>query len=65
MALKEPKPEHLTRRPQRCANCRFFSSLDVSVDGLCRRYPPTEFVDTSNRHPFVTADEWCGEWQKR
>lgn len=53
--MDEPTPEHLTRRPQRCANCRYSAKAADKVMLVCRRYPKPE--------PKQDSD-WCGEWTK-
>lgn len=57
-----------------CSSCRFRMADDqIPMSGQCRRYPPiivetvafdgSGFNHFSQYWPFVSADDWCGEYQ--
>ena len=56
---------------QRCENCRFFNSLNLSAEddrALCLRYPPQievsqEGYKTDWLFPRVHKTSRCGEWR--
>ena len=55
------------QQKQSCTNCRFARNY-VTVDRLscCRRAPkgvPGDY--TTGTHPFVFAEQWCGEWEAK
>ncbi|MDD5208654.1 MAG: hypothetical protein PHV36_04660 [Elusimicrobiales bacterium] len=39
----------------------FEEALPMGTFGACHRYPP----GIEGRYPFVTAADWCGEYQRR
>lgn len=46
-----------------CGACRFYLS-NGTPDYRCRRYPPV-WVGDKWRFTFVSAFDWCGEFQRR
>lgn len=46
-----------------CGNCLFFESeYAASVEGACRRYPPTvDAISGDSALPQVIHLDWCGE----
>ena len=70
--LPEPlKEEVFAPQPSRnCPACAFVEKLDaveferelpMGTFGACHRYPP----GTEGRYPFVTAADWCGEFERK
>ncbi len=39
----------------------FEEALPMGTFGACHRYPP----GVEGRYPFVTAADWCGEYERR
>lgn len=50
----------------RCVNCRFYNATEES--GECRKYPPRLVNingDQVSAFPDVSADCWCGAFERR
>jgi hypothetical protein len=58
---------------EQCKGCEFWHSTD-SLEGICRRLPPTVLpylyeehgevvTDIITRYPTTDYNEWCGEWK--
>lgn len=56
--MKQPTPEHETRRRKDCETCAYFQHEKDTPFGECRRHAP-------KLEGFPRAFEywWCGEWQ--
>ena len=48
---------------RRCDGCRWFWRYIREDIGQCRRYPPTQSIETGwiEASPF----DWCGEWSDK
>lgn len=45
-----------------CESCFFYSDPDAT-EAACRRGPPVAVVGKDfGLWPYVTKDDWCGEW---
>lgn len=61
-----PKPRHLSCLKCRWADYRIGTGDDAFIE--CRRLPPTPVQvgeDVMVVWPQVTAEDYCGEWEKK
>jgi hypothetical protein len=55
-----------------CGGCVFFQlseEVETESSGICRRFPPSVFIDgdgdMAKASPFMLASEWCGEFKAK
>lgn len=73
LALSRPStpPGHAVDDRQKCANCRFWSKLNVWDRGECRRRAPLDSKNAYDgsvsipRWPETMDPHWCGEHEPR
>ena len=65
---RKPKAPEAPKDQRCCGTCRHWKraaeSGEEAVNGECRRYPPTVFVDeegTMSLWPYTATDDTCGE----
>lgn len=52
--------------PRSCSSCEAWGEVNSARDDLgeCRRNPPTLLVDSDDRWPVTTQDDWCMSWNR-